>query len=308
MFNKLNSALRVYRWLASLERRADSLDLPTKSDYKHSKVLTGTLLSRLNLERVPRELREVEFQVFSQFGDDGIIQYLVHSLPIRERTFVEFGVENYTEANTRFLLVKDKWAGLVLDGSRENIDYINGDLISLFYDLRARQAFVTAENINGLLKEAGFVGKIGFLSIDIDGMDYWVWQAMTAIDPAIVVIEYNATFGPDRAITVPYRADFVRAVAHASRLYWGASLMALRNLGTAKGYTFIGCNASGNNAYFVRNEYASLSCVSGLEKCYNPATFAEYVVNGSRVRGGEVLDIIRGLSVYNIRSGNTEPL
>jgi hypothetical protein len=174
----------------------------------------------------------------------------------------------------------------VLDGSQENIDYINEDLISLFYDLRPRQAFVTAENINGLLKEAGLVGKIGLLSIDIDGVDYWVWQAITAIDPAVVVIEYNATFGPDRAITVPYSANFERIVAHPSRLYWGASLMALQSLGNAKGYTFVGCNSNGNNAYFLRNEYASLDWVAGLKKCYNPATFAEYAVKGCRVRGG----------------------
>jgi hypothetical protein len=84
--------------------------------------------------------------------------------------------------------------------------------------------------------------------------------------------------------------------------------MALRNLGAAKGYTFVGCNANGNNAYFVRNEYASLGGVSGLEKRYNPATFAEYVFKGSRVRGGDVLSIISGLPVYNAQSGKLEPL
>jgi hypothetical protein len=308
MLDKLKRALRAYRWVSSLEQRADSLDLPTKSDYKHTKVLVGTLLSRLNLRCEPRDLLEVEFQVFSQFGDDGIIQYLVHSLPVRERTFVEFGVENYTEANTRFLLVKDKWSGLVLDGSEANIDYINKDWISVFHDLRAKQAFITAENIDGLLKEAGFFGRIGLLSIDIDGMDYWVWRAMTSVDPAIVVIEYNATFGPERAITVPYDAEFVRSVAHPSRLYWGASLIALQELGAIKGYKFVGCNANGNNAYFVRNEYAALACIAALEGRYQPATFGEYAINGRRVRGAEVLDVIRGLPVYDTRTGQTEKL
>jgi hypothetical protein len=308
MFGKFKRARRVFGWLSNLEQRAVTFNFPVQSDYKDTKVLVGTLLSRLNLDSEPREFREVEFQVFSQFGDDGIIQYLVHSLPVRERTFVEFGVENYTEANTRFLLVKDKWSGLVLDGSPSNVDYINKDWISVFYDVRAKQAFITAENIDGLLEEAGFVGRIGLLSIDIDGMDYWVWRSMKSVDPAIVVIEYNATFGQERAITVPYDAGFVRSVAHPSGLYWGASLLALQELGAIKGYKFVGCNTNGNNAYFVRNEYAAVPRIAMLEGHFNPATFAEYAVNGRRVRGSAVLDVIRGLPVYDTRTGQTEKL
>jgi hypothetical protein len=288
MLGKINRSLRVYRWLQALEQRSGIVDLPTKSDYKSPKVLTGTVLARMNLAQAPQELRNVEFQVFSQFGDDGIIQYLVHSLQIKERTFVEFGVEDYTEA--------------------ENIEHINRDLISLFYDVRPTQAFITAENINDLIQDAGLAGKIGLLSIDIDGVDYWVWQAITVVDPAIVVAEYNATFGSDRAITVPYNADFTRGAAHPSRLYWGASLKALQIMGTEKGYTFIGCNANGNNAYFVRNEYALHPAVVNLERRFYPATFAEHSINGRRVRYAEVYETIRGLPVFNIQSGQIEPL
>jgi hypothetical protein len=308
MIDKFRRMRQLLTWLSRLQQNYDTFDLAIKSDYKHPKVLIGTMLSRLNLHQRPNELCDVEFQVFSQFGDDGIIQYLMHSLPISERRFVEFGVEDYTEANTRFLLVKDKWSGLVLDGNERNIDYIRRDRISALFDLRAQQAFVTAENVDELILNARFSGKIGLLSIDIDGMDYWVWRAITAIDPAVVVIEYNAIFGSDRALAVPYKQDFIRSVAHPSLLYWGASLAALQDLGEAKGYTFLGCNGNGNNAYFLRNELANLPSVSGLERSFRPAAFAEYSVNGRRVRGKEAMEVMRGMPVIDVRTGAAEPL
>src|SRR5262245_54708544 len=109
---------RVTRFRELFVRIEHSLmvsDLPLRGDYKHTKVLIGTLLAQMNLNRHDiQSLTAVEFQVFSQFGDDGIIQYLVHRLGIQEHTFIEFGVQDYTESNTRFLLVKDKWSGLVM--------------------------------------------------------------------------------------------------------------------------------------------------------------------------------------------------
>jgi hypothetical protein len=92
------------------------------------------------------------------------------------------------------------------------------------------------------------------LSIDIDGNDYWTWEAITVVNPTIVVIEYNARFGASRSVTVPYRADFVRSRAHYSMIYYGASLTALWALGRRKGYSLVGCNSAGNNAFFVRQD------------------------------------------------------
>jgi hypothetical protein len=288
--------------------QSPTFDLLTRSDYKHPKVLTGTALSLMNLEKKPRRLCDVEFQVFSQFGDDGIIQYLVHSLPLYESTFIEFGVEDYTESNTRFLLVKDKWSGLILDGNKENIDYIQRDRISRLFNLRSERAFVNEDTIDDLLVNAGFNGRIGLLSIDVDGMDYWIWKAIRSVDPAIVVIEYNANFGSERAITVPYDESFVRGLAHSSRLYYGASLEALRDLAQAKGYLFVGCNANGNNAYFIRAEYSQHPSVATLEAEYHSSTFGEYEMAGRWLRGAAALDIIRGLPVYNTRTAKTELL
>jgi len=198
--------------------------------------------------------RGCEYQVFSQAGDDGIIQHLVRMVPINQRIFVEFGVQNYRESNTRFLLMKDNWSGLVLDGSQKNIDFIQRDSIYSRHALQAKCAFVTTANINQLLERQLPSKDIGLLSIDIDGNDYWIWKAISSVAPAIVVTEYNFRFGPSRAVTVPYAENFVRTQAHYSNIYYGASLKALWILAQAKGYDLVGCNSYGNNAFWVRKD------------------------------------------------------
>ncbi|MFM6268532.1 MAG: hypothetical protein ACKPFA_18845 [Dolichospermum sp.] len=195
-----------------------------------------------------------EFRAFSQWGEDGIIQFLIRNINIGRKIFVEFGVENYTESNTRFLLVNNNWSGLVMDGSLENINYIKQDPIYWRYNLKAVRAFIDKDNINNLLLENGIKGEIGILSIDIDGNDYWIWEAIEVVSPAIVIIEYNSRFGKDKAVTIPYNPSFIRSEAHYSMLYAGASLKAVYNLGKAKGYSFVGSNSVGNNAFFVRSD------------------------------------------------------
>ena len=218
-----------------------------------ARILVGkVLINQLRLLGPLEDIRAAEFKVFSQWGDDGIIQYLVHHLKVERETFIEFGVQNYRESNTRFLLMNNNWRGLVIDGCREHIDYIMKDEIYWRYDLTAVCAFVDRENINKIFVENGFEGKIGILSIDIDGNDYWIWDAINVVEPVVVIIEYNSFFGDRYAITIPYDPKFDRTRAHYSNLYWGASLKALCLLGEKKGYEFIGSNSNGNNAYFVR--------------------------------------------------------
>jgi hypothetical protein len=200
------------------------------------------------------DIQKAEFRTFSQWGEDGILQHLLRHIAIGRKVFVEFGVENYTESNTRFLLINDNWAGLVIDGSTENIDYIKCDDLYWRFNLKAENAFINRDNINGLIRRNGIEGEIGLLSIDIDGNDYWVWEAIDVVAPSIVVVEYNSRFGPERAVTIPYDPGFVRTVAHYSNIYYGASLAALCLLAKRKGYSFVGCNTAGNNAFFVRSE------------------------------------------------------
>lgn len=220
--------------------------------------VNSILLGQLHVQRVLHiappvdSLREVEFRVFSQWGEDGIIQFLVNNVPIEQRTFIEFGVEQYTESNTRFLLVNDDWKGLILDGDEDFVRTIKHDAVYGRHNLTAVQCFLTRENINETFEKAGFAGDIGLLSIDVDGNDYWLWDAVNIVNPRIVVCEYNSVFGPDAAVTVPYNPTFQRTRAHPSNLYFGASLAALCSLAEKKGYDFVGSNSSGINAFFVR--------------------------------------------------------
>lgn len=216
----------------------------------------GRIEERQILDSWNGNLRAAEFRVFSQWGEDGIIQALLSAIPLvsLRKVFVEFGVANYTESNTRFLLVNDNWSGLVIDGSEQNIDYIRQDPIYWQYNIKAECRFITRDNINELIKGSGISGDIGLLSVDIDGNDYWVWERINCVSPAIVITEYNARFGADRAVTVPYDANFRRSTAHHSMIYYGASLKALTELASRKGYALVGCNSAGNNAFFVRRD------------------------------------------------------
>jgi len=223
-------------------------------DQKALILAANQLLKQTLADSTPKALHQLEFRVFSQFGEDGIIQFLINNVEIPNKTFVEFGVEDYTESNTRFLLVNNNWRGLVMDGSSLNIEFIQRDPIYWRHNLTAVCSFITKDNINDSIRNAGFEGDIGLLSIDIDGNDYWVWDAITAISPRIVVIEYNSVLGSSLKLTVPYDPAFVRGKAHYSHLYFGASLAALCDLGSRKGYYFVGCNANGNNAFFIRND------------------------------------------------------
>ena len=261
----------MLRALRDLQRRADAASM---------------LLGGLHADRVAgvaeaASLAEVEFGVYSQWGEDGIIEYLVSRAEVPNKVFVEFGVQDYSESNTRFLLKRRNWKGLVIDSSVANVRRIRRDTISEMHDLTSVAATVTAENINALISRSGIRGDIGLLSIDIDGNDYWVWKAIDVISPRVVVCEYNSVFGNEHAITVPYDPAFERTAAHHSRLFFGASLPALRRLAEEKGYTFVGCNTSGVNAFFVRSD-----CSAPFARLAGSAAFVESRFRESRDREG----------------------
>jgi len=219
------------------------------------------LLGQQHGDRVGRipafsSLAEIEFRVYSQWGEDGVIQHLVQRLPMAEPVFVEFGVGDYRESNTRFLVRRSNWRGLVIDSDPENIAYVKRDPIYWKHELQAVCSFITRDNIGRLIADAGIAGDIGLLSVDIDGNDYWVWEAITDIQPRIVVCEYNSVFGSRAAVSIPYQEDFRRTRAHPSNLYYGASLAALCHLAAAKGYRLVGCTSAGVNAFFVRQDLA----------------------------------------------------
>ena len=233
---------RQRQW-SQLEHRLEKLQISV-----------GCLERQIHQHLEAGNLCDHEYQVFSQWGEDGILDYLVRAANIQNKTFVEFGVEDFTEANTRWLLMTQGWQGLVIDGSAENIEQIKKSPISWKYPLTAVSSFITAENINELLSKYSPSRLLGILSIDVDGVDYWIWRAIHTVTADIVVVEYNSLFGPDEAVTVPYDPGFLRSQAHFSQSYYGASIAALIQLGEEKGYACVGSNSAGNNAFFLRKD------------------------------------------------------
>lgn len=205
-------------------------------------------------------LNRHELGVYSQNGEDGILLFIFSMIGTTSRTFVEFGIGAGFECNSANLIINFGWQGLMLDIDAHGIavarNFYQHKLRDQTNTIRIVHAAVTAENINQLLVENGVTGQIDLLSIDIDGNDYWVWQAIEAIQPRVVVIEYNASFGIDQAVTIAYRPDFARYRYHPSGFYHGASLKALARLAEQKGYVLVGCESSGANAFFVRKELA----------------------------------------------------
>jgi hypothetical protein len=243
----------------------------------------GALEARFVRDLSSDRITEAEFRVFSQFGEDGIIQYLVDRVPIESEVFVEFGVQDYAESNTRFLLVNNNWRGLIIDAGDAHIQLTSSLGLDWQYQLDAVQAFIEPDNINDLITGAGIQGEIGLLSVDIDGNDYWVLEKIDAVSPSILVTEYNSTWGPDAAVTVPYDRAFRRTMAHPSNLYWGASLDALTRLANRRGYALVAGNRAGNNAFFVRRDVLGDLREEAVSAVYRPSRFRESLgANGHR--------------------------
>lgn len=220
-----------------------------------------SLLAREQIEALQSRQRAIDsrrlaahgFKVYSQSDEDGILQEIFARIGATSKTFIEFGCGDGLENNTIYLMTSG-WMGSWMDGGAENIESIrrlhhaslsNGTLV-------AEQRMLTAENINQTLAAVSKTSEIDLLSIDIDGNDYWVWQAITGIRPRVVAIEYNAAFRPPVSVVQKYRPDRIWDGTNA----FGASLKALEELGRTKGYALVGCNVGGMNAFFVRDEYA----------------------------------------------------
>ena len=249
-------------------------------------------------------LADVEVCVFSQFGEDGILDWLVEKLPISRPVFIEIGVGNYLELNTRFLLRHRNWRGLIIDGAPE-IAQLKTDDVSWAHDLTAVSAFVTAENVSSIIKSAGFDAPVGILSVDIDGVDYWVLKQLLWLKPDIIICEYNAVLGDIHPVTVPYNPEFDRrAVPGTSRLYYGASIQAFVSL--LQDYTLAGTAVAGGNAFFVRNEiFGSIApCIADTYP--RPSLFREsYGPDGQLtfIGGLDRLAQITSQPVVDLRTG-----
>jgi hypothetical protein len=210
--------------------------------------------------------------MFSESDEDGIIAEIFRRIGAENRVFFEFGVGDGLGNNTLSLLLGG-WRGFWIEGSAEFVAAIQTNIREYIESgrLRVLQSFITKDNINDLIRKLDMPPSIDLLSIDIDGNDYWVWQAIEAVSPRVVVIEYNATLRPTHSIVMKYNA----ANQWNGTNYMGASLAALEKLGRLKGYDLVGCNYTGVNAFFVRQDLAKdlFFAPFTAENHYEPARY-----------------------------------
>ena len=210
-------------------------------------------LNRNKYEEV-EDLIETEVKIFSQNGEDGIIDYLVHKLKVDKKNFIEIGVGNYRESNTRFLYNRYHPKGLIIDYIDDMKKKVTKHVNFWKGDLRICNQKIDADNILDILnKNCDY--EIDFFSIDIDSIDYWIIKKLKNDISKIFVAEYNPVFGAELEVTVPNISGFERSKYHYSYLCYGMSLKALINLMDQKGYYFIGTNLQKINAFFILKEF-----------------------------------------------------
>ncbi len=197
------------------------------------------------------------FRIFSQFDEDGIILFLLGVVGIGPAKFVEIGGgDGVWASNCANLALNLGFDGLFIDGNQELINrglkFYAEQPDTQFYPPRFRHALVTKSNINEILREAEFDGEVDLLSIDIDGNDYWIWEAIECIQPRIVVTETHVEFG-QRSIVVPYKEDFMWQPGMNPH-YLGASPVAMTKLADRLGYRLVGANRFGFNTFYVRKD------------------------------------------------------
>jgi hypothetical protein len=212
-------------------------------------------------DALPTEgLAGFELRVTSQNGEDGVLAELLRRMGSGGRTFVEFGVESGREGNCVFLADVAEWHGLFIEADSEMFAELS-DKYSATDEIRTMSGFVTPDNVQELFAAADVPTEIDVLSIDVDGQDYWIWQAIERFRPRIVIIEYNAALPPDRPLVVPLQADW----SWDGSDYYGASIAALRILAARKGYRLAHTEGSGVNAFFVRDDLAPHALADGRE-------------------------------------------
>jgi hypothetical protein len=202
-------------------------------------------------------LSAAELKVFSQNGEDGVLSEIFSRIGTTNNFFVEFGVADGVECNTRFLMEVLGWSGVYFEPSPRAFGRLSERLANR-KDVLTIQSFVTPENVGALFAQACVPPEPDLLSIDIDGQDYWVWEALEGFQPRVVVVEYNATIVGSRLVETKAKAkaDDGRIREMSYRGLSGASLEALRSLGDKKGYKLVYSELAGVNLFFVRNDLA----------------------------------------------------
>tara|TARA_B100000989_G_C19511182_1_gene459155 strand:- start:871 stop:1821 length:951 start_codon:yes stop_codon:yes gene_type:complete len=201
-----------------------------------------------------KSLFDVEYKVFSQNGEDGILDYIITCLNIKNPNFFEIGVGDYRESNTRFIYQKYHSKGVIIDCLPNLKQKIKHHVNLWKGHLKVIEDMVTSENIENILKE-NLNFELDIFSIDIDGIDYWIIDKLPKNISKIFIAEYNSNFGHELHVSVPNINDFNRTKYHHSNLCYGMSLRALIKLMEKKNFYFLGTNLQKNNAFFISKDF-----------------------------------------------------
>ena len=269
-----NTAKRLFNRL--LRSAGDELQLENGITFRSGEPVAQKMLMQQyrvlaarGTEYLP-PLNDVGFRIHSQFEEDGILLYLFSLIPSRSRVCVEICAGNGRECMTTNLIINHGWWGHLFDGDPANVSngrrFFANNRDTFLHPPEFSHAWITADNVNDTLRASGLSGEVDLLSLDIDGMDYWVWKALTVIEPRVVVCETHNAVPVGRSVTVPYDPSFVCT----SENYRGVSLEAMCRLGREKGYRLIGTHRFGFNAFFMKNgvgegyfpEVSSASCLT----------------------------------------------
>jgi len=204
-----------------------------------------------------KDITKFEQRIYSQNGEDGVIKAIFDKIGTTNKFCVEFGVGDGRECNTRYLIERKGWNFLMMDSFASD-------------NRRIMKEFITAENINMLFNKYNVPKEFDLLSIDLDYNTYWVWKAIKGYSPRVVVIEYNSQIPVNENKVVKYNPKGM----WDKTSYFGASLLALTKLGNKKGYTLVGCDSNGINAFFIRNDLVSEEIViKKIEEIYKPPSY-----------------------------------
>ena len=259
MLKRLASKCRDYILAPVLQALQSGISRPMPAIASiDQKVLSLLYKEQYHSKRPPLTFKDVGFRVHSQHEEDGILNFIFSLIGTTNKRCVEICAGDGIECNTANLIINHRWIGLLIDGNEINIEkakqFYSANLDTKFWPPTIIKEWITKDNVNRVIQENGFTGQIDLLSLDIDGIDYWLWEEISCISPRVVVLEFNHLWGPDASVTVPYRDDFVAEFTQYGSDYAGASLKAFVKLNRKKGYRLVGTNAIATNAFFVRND------------------------------------------------------
>lgn len=272
-FNRLAQAMA--QQLAQQQQRIPRQDDPNRA---LQIMLTLQYQERANTGLLANSFNDIEFSRYSQNGEDGILLYIFALIGYTNKQVVEICAGDGIECNAANLIINHGWEGLLFDGNEQAIARGKAYYAQQTNAWRLRrlppqlvQAWITAENVNQLIIDHGVEGEIDLFSLDMDGVDYWIWKALDCIQPRVVVVEYNNRWRADQSVTVPYQHDFSADGASVDGAgYFGASLLAFTRLAQQKGYRLIGANGPNTNAFFMRQDVGQAYFPEvSVESCLN---------------------------------------